>query len=191
MDLMCNAGIILAKNKVLHGIRLLFGELEGELLRAGYYMEHEALRTVLGPSPKISKGEQYRGLPYLVLDYPRKFDALNIFAIRNLFWWGNEFSSTLHLAGQYKTDLRHCIEAAYPSLSKCGYFIGVNEDPWQHHFEEDNYLPVKEMDEETFRKWCNAFDHLKIAKPFYLTDVHFVNEELMESWKMLMKILHT
>ena len=31
-------------------------------------------------SPKIFKGENYRKLPYMVLDYPRKFSAENIFA---------------------------------------------------------------------------------------------------------------
>jgi hypothetical protein len=188
MDLMCNAGIILAKNKVLHGIRMLFEDLEGSLLRAGYYIDNEYLKEVLQASPKISKGEQYLGLPYLVLDYPRAFDSLHIFAIRNLFWWGHEFSSTLHLAGKYKEELQASIEAAYPQLAKRGYYIGVSEDPWQHHFEEDNYAAIAGMDEESFKKWCGAFDHLKIAKPFRLTDVHFVSEDLEESWKFLMGI---
>ena len=33
-------------------------------------------------SPKISKGENYKGLPYVMLDYPRCFGKTDIFAIR-------------------------------------------------------------------------------------------------------------
>ena len=56
----------------------------------------------LNSSPKISKGENYKGLPWLVLDYPRYFNKEDIFAIRTLFWWGNFFSITLHISGKYK-----------------------------------------------------------------------------------------
>ena len=42
-------------------------------------------------SPKISRGEQYLGLPYVMLDYPRIFSKENVFAIRTFFWWGNYF----------------------------------------------------------------------------------------------------
>lgn len=188
MDLMCNAGIILAKNKVLHGIRSLFEELEDNLVKQGYYTDNEYLKQLFTAAPKISRGEQYLGLPYFVLDYPRQFDAVNIFAIRTLFWWGHEFSSTLHLAGNYKQELQEQIASAYAMLAKHRYFVGVNEDPWQHHFGEDNYLPVYEMDEATFRNYCFAFDHLKLAKPFRLTDVHFVHEDLEASWKLLMEL---
>jgi hypothetical protein len=185
-DLMCNAGIILTKNRVLAGVRRLLEGLEGELLRKSSFIGNDFLRSVLEPLPKISKGENYGGLPYLVLDYPRQFDSFNIFAIRTMFWWGNEFSSTLHLAGSYKTALSPAIEASYGLLSKHDYFIGVSEDPWQHHFGEDNYRPVAFFDEDDFREQCRRFDHLKIAARWPLRDVNFVAEDLVESWERLM-----
>ena len=53
-------------------------------------------------SPKISKGENYRGLPYVMLDYPRLFGREEVLAIRTFFWWGHGFSVTLHLKGGYR-----------------------------------------------------------------------------------------
>lgn len=185
---MCNAELILTKNRILYGIKRLLEGLESELLEKAYYIENDYLRSVLEPSPKISRGENYGGLPYLVLDFPRQFDSLNIFAIRTMFWWGHEFSSTLHLTGHYKTDLAPRIEAAYQQLARQQYYIGVNEDPWQHHFEEDNYLPIASLSEEKFIEYCQGFDHLKIAGRWYLQDVHFVAEDLSESWSRLLKL---
>ncbi|MEQ8878169.1 MAG: hypothetical protein RLQ12_00980 [Cyclobacteriaceae bacterium] len=42
-------------------------------------------------SGKISKGENYRSLPFFILDYPRMFTKENAFAFRTMLWWGNEF----------------------------------------------------------------------------------------------------
>src|SRR5919199_522250 len=134
MELMCNASVILTKNKILHGVRQLLEMTGQQMLAEAYSIEDTALREVLQPPPKVSKGENYLGLPYLVLDYPRQFDVINVFAIRTLFWWGHFFSSTLQLAGVYKTTYAEKVESAYERLAAKNYYIGISEDPWVHHF---------------------------------------------------------
>jgi len=69
-------------------------------------------------SPKISRGENYLGLPYLVLDYPRLFRPDAVLAIRTFFWWGHFFSSTLQLSGGYKTEFLSRLQAAQETFSK-------------------------------------------------------------------------
>src|ERR1051326_3611882 len=49
---------------------------------------------------KIFRGENYLGLPYLILDYPKHFSKDSVFAFRTMFWWGKFFSCTLHLQGK-------------------------------------------------------------------------------------------
>jgi hypothetical protein len=189
MELMCNAGFILTKNKILYGIRRLLEGLEAQMQRAVYMADPGPLAEVMSSSAKISKGENYMGLPYLVLDYPRQFDSRNIFTVRTLFWWGNAFSSTLHLSGIYKEIFAAGIAEAYPVLEKNNYFLGINEeDPWQHHFEEDNYRAIALMNEGAFSEHVERAEHLKIAAEFPLRDVHFVADDLLESWKRLLGI---
>ncbi|RYY38375.1 MAG: hypothetical protein EOO08_14755 [Chitinophagaceae bacterium] len=189
MELMCNAGVILTKNRILFGIRSLLESLEGEMQRRLYGAQPGPLEEALVPSPKISKGENYLGLPYLVLDYPRSFDSRNICAVRTLFWWGHSFSSTLHLSGSWKDQLAPDVSASYRALSKSNYFIGVNEeDPWQHHFEEDNYRALALMTEDEFTAQVARAEHLKIAAEFPLRDVHFVADDLLASWERLLTI---
>src|SRR5438105_15186190 len=99
MELVTNADWILTKNTIIEKTKILFGELQ-EVMTSTF--NPVAANDYTRVPPKISKGENYRGLPYLILDYPRLFEKENILAIRTMFWWGNFFSITLHLAGSYK-----------------------------------------------------------------------------------------
>src|SRR2546423_9807434 len=98
MDLVCNVDIILTKNLVLKKIKGLLEEVQQMQLA---YVNDRGLEfhSLFAVPPKISKGENYLGLPYLVLDYPRISSADNFFFIRSFFWWGRFFSSTLQAGG--------------------------------------------------------------------------------------------
>lgn len=83
MELMCSAEVILTKNKALQKVKELMEEVQEEMLEYSSNFHFDVFQV----SPKISKGENYLGLPYLVLDYPRNFASDNTFAIRTMFWW--------------------------------------------------------------------------------------------------------
>src|SRR6476620_3961243 len=102
--LIMNADIILTKNRILEkvkGLLLLIQEEKQRYLSTGSLLP-DLVQII---HPKISKGENYNGLPYLVLDHPRYFDKEDMYAIRTMFWWGNFFSTTLLLSGEFKTLL--------------------------------------------------------------------------------------
>jgi hypothetical protein len=82
--------------------------------------------------PKISKGDQYKGLPWVMLDYPRVFGKEDVFAIRTMFWWGHCFSVTLHLKGKYLRLYMPVILPAREELEAAGFTPGVAEEEWEH-----------------------------------------------------------
>lgn len=188
MDLMNNANIILTKNAVLQKIKALLEETQHGMMHMVAQENRYAGNAVFEAGPKISRGENYQGLPYLVLDYPRQFELTDIFVIRTMFWWGKFFSITLQLSGKYKDDNLPKIKDAYNSLVKRNFFVGIGDDPWQHHFEENNYKLISEYTEEAFAEQCLQNEHLKIARNFPLWDVHFVAEDLLENWKFLISV---
>jgi hypothetical protein len=61
---------------------------------------------LVGANPKIHRGENYLGLPYVILDYPAFFSKSGVMALRSMFWWGHFFSVTLHLSGSYKIQFQ-------------------------------------------------------------------------------------
>jgi hypothetical protein len=117
LELVENAGLILTKNTIIRKIHELFGliseQMKSELQIAS--LPEEIKQT----SPKISKGENYKGLPYVVLDYPRLFTRENIFAVRTLFWWGHYFSVTLQLKKTFLFLQRMIFISVFQKTSGC------------------------------------------------------------------------
>lgn len=173
-----NSEIILTKNTVLQKTVALLSNLQGRLLSA-------ASGVVCQSSPKISRGENYLGLPYAILDYPRIAKGQDLYFIRNFFWWGNFYSSTLQLAGTFKTSRLPNLEAAYDTLAAKDYHVGVNTDPWIHHFEPENFQQIAALSKEAFSVILEETPHVKIAVRWPLTEWDSAEENLMASWKLL------
>lgn len=182
---MQNASVILTKNSVLNKIKGGLEELQQLQVDT---LDESGDALIFSVPPKISKGENYRGLPFLILDHPRYSSGPDLFFIRHMFWWGNFFSSTLHLAGEYCDRFRENIIDAYPLLTH--YSVGINTDPWEHHFEDSNYKPVSSLSKAAFTEACHRNQHLKIARRFPLGDWEFMGREMYESWKFLLGICH-
>ena len=74
IELIKNADWILTKNAVIEKIVLFFSSLQQEQESVLQLYKDKLPSKFFVSSPKISKGENYLGLPYVVLDYPRFFD---------------------------------------------------------------------------------------------------------------------
>jgi len=109
-QLVTDAGWILTKNKIIQKVLVLFGELNKAWLNNSILWQLPAALTEI--PAKISRGENYEGLPYVMLDYPRCFGKEDVCAVRTFFWWGNFFSITLHLKGKYKLQIEQSIADA-------------------------------------------------------------------------------
>ncbi|HEX2630675.1 MAG TPA: hypothetical protein VHM26_16780, partial [Chitinophagaceae bacterium] len=125
-ELVIDAGLILTKNAIMRKAWLLLEQLQEAqqslLLQYAPLLPAEATKT----SAKISKGENYKGLPYLVLDQPRYFNRDHVLSIRTMFWWGHFFSTTLHLSGKFKDQYGVHLLDAYRVLGKEDFFICIN-----------------------------------------------------------------
>jgi len=186
MELVTNADWILTKNTIIEKAKNLFGELQEMMTEdLGRVLTHNYTKV----PPKISKGENYRGLPYLILDYPRLFEKENIFAIRTMFWWGNFFSITLHMAGSYKKqDEEKCI-LAYPVFRDNDFFICINKEQWEHHFDPSNYALVKNLSPMEWKKIISENSFIKIANKHPLHHWNDAVNKLAVDFKVLTDVI--
>ena len=113
---------ILTKNSIIRKVVEMFGGLSG-VWRDLY--PHES-------DPRVFKGEQYKGLPWVMLDFPRVFGKEDVLAVRTMFWWGNSFIVTLHLKGKYLRSYLSVINAHREELEAAGFRPGTAEDEWEH-----------------------------------------------------------
>jgi len=157
---------LLTKSMVLEKIYKLLEETKEELIKSvtkTNFSFPEGTDIVNG---KISRGENYKNLPYMVLDYPTLFTNESSFAFRTMFWWGNFFSSTLHLEGKALDEYRKIVMDNIDKLQNKDIFIGVGETPWQYHYGEDNYVPLSQ-DHSNYR---NNGTFLKLSKKISLNE---------------------
>ena len=189
MELINNADLILTKNAILKKVHQLLGNLQADLQK--YLMLNPAglPANVSVSTFKISKGENYKGLPYLMLDYPRLFEQENIFAIRTMFWWGNFFSVTLHLSGRYKKDAEEKLIAGYEGLKEKGYSFSINEDQWEHHFERDNTVLVSGFSKSDFERSVREKPFIKLANKISLQQWDDAEEILLGYFKETIDML--
>jgi len=184
LSLVQNAGWLLTKNTIIEKVFALFGDIAHEM-RAGFTARQLLKEEVLAPSPKISKGENYRGLPWVMLDYPRLFNRQDTFAIRTLFWWGNFFSVTLHLKGQYKQQYQQTLLNNLPLLAKHHFYLCVSGDEWRHEFDEDNYTPLTQLNSSDIEKILLTNDFCKLSAKISLPQWNHSKELLIDLYETI------
>ncbi len=169
---------ILTKHRIIEKVyRLLNQQLP--VIRAVFFEQDTFLGEEVQYSvPKISKGENYLQLPYVILDYPAVFARDHLFALRTMFWWGNFFSVTLLLKGSYKQALQEIIVANLQQNAQ-GFFICINESEWEHHFEQGNYMAA----ENTALQSICEMKFLKLALKFDLGKWDEMDTLLQEAYQ--------
>lgn len=191
IELINNADIILTKNTALQKINSMLAALAE--MQKNFLLQHhiDCNHTPWHIPPKISKGENYLGLPFRVLDYPRLFQKEKTLAIRTMFWWGHFFSCTLQASGDAKTIfLKRLIENFDEFVSR-NLYIGTNDDPWVHHFREDNFQPLAIADKEKLAAKLLSMPHIKIAAQWPLAKGQYTATELFDGWKFFAGLVLT
>lgn len=162
LHLLQNKEWILTKRLLLQKADTLLGmALPGlqALVAAHDWLPAEAA----GSNAKIHRGENYQGLPYVILDYPAFFSKKGCFALRSMLWWGHFFSVTLHVSGIYKTMFQGNLlkKTALLQLSDVSICTGLSE--WEHHFGTDNYTNAHTLSVPQLQQIVREKEFVKLA----------------------------
>lgn len=181
-QLVTDANWILTKNRIIEKVYLLFGNLS-EQYKPEPLLQQLPAETLLA-SPKIAKGENYEGLPYVMLDYPRCFGKEDTFAIRTFFWWGNFFSITLQLKGKYLEQYAAVIQQNIDKNVDENLWINTGDEEWMHHFRNDNMIRTTEQQQSISDKKI-----LKLAVQCKLEEWDNAETKLTNSFRLLLDLL--
>jgi len=133
---------------------------------------------------KILRGENYKGLPYVILDFPRLFQSENIFAFRTIFWWGNYFSFTLHLKGKPLMRYRDVLIKNLP-LRGTGILLYTGADEWEHDVSVPEYVSLSNQSSEVLRR----MEFIKLSKKLELKSYPLLLEKGREAYEGFLKLL--
>ena len=130
----------LLKKNAIDKIQAHLHELGEQLIT-----NQQITRSLHTISYKISKGENYLNLPYLVLDLP-KIDG-NHFPIlcRTLFWWGKYFSFNVFIRkDDYNMDT---FEKKIKSQPVKGIHVLQSDKIWQQDLDSEDYINLSNWPE--------------------------------------------
>ena len=172
---------LFTKTRILEKVYGVFGKLADEFAT----LFKDSYQDIETGTPKISKGENYKGLPYVIFDYPRIFHKEDILAIRCFFWWGNFFSITLHLSGKYKREYGNALQQAIDAAYFQGWYVSVADSQWEHHFETDNYALIN----SSLAYNLAGKPFIKLAKKIPLDKWDNVEDFFIENFQILLKAI--
>ena len=164
-----NSYVFLTKKKIIDKIYIECGRIIDSIKQTDFYKSS----SIEFQNPKISKGENYLGLPWVMLDFPCVFGLENIFAFRVFFYWGKEINSFLILKGNYLNQFSSNIKNNHGSPDFENLLMCCNENIWQHHIDE-NYIPLNsgstiDLTNKQFIKLAIKFDASEIESSYLLS----------------------
>lgn len=188
-----NSRFFEVKHEATQKIIQLLGAMEQELMKKIFdfsFLQNKELQ--IKEKGKIFRGENYRLMPYIILDCPRVFSAETVFAFRSMFRWGNEFSFTLHLQGNALEVFRKKIQTNIFLLKQQNFFICVNNTPWEYTFDEKNYIPLDTMlqkNSDEVNEMISTKNFLKLSRKLELNEYYNALSFGVETFEKVMKIL--
>ena len=183
MNHVLNQSIFLTKNDVIQKVYLMFQQAH-EFYQKEVQTIPQLPKELKATNGKISKGENYFQQPWVMLDAPNYFKGNDVFALRTFFWWGNFMSINFLVMGIWVDEVKCCLLKEKNNYEE--WFICINENPWQHHFEKDN---MKKMNECSVEELENL-TFIKLAKKIPLQEWDNIDIFLQESFVALKPLMN-
>ncbi len=126
------------------------------------------LPSKLGKTPfKVNKGNNHKGYPFQVIDYPASLGQEHAFSFRSVIWYANFFSFSLILKGKpkenYQQNLRHLVNK--------DFMLTTHENIWETHISEDMIMRIQEENLDEVLRVYAANESIKIFKSYNLNQI--------------------
>lgn len=187
LDIAEDPYILLIKNRIMEKARGLMEELEQDLNHYLKTTPHHLPEEINLKHGKISKGENYKYLPYVILDYPAFFTRKDSFAFRTMFYWGHFISFTLHLQGHYARKYWQVLvdHLKVVDQEEEVYFC-VNDSPWEYVFDKENYRLLNSLKSEKIDSHIKNNDFMKISIKLSISENHRSSDVMLKYFKNIL-----
>ncbi|MES2559608.1 MAG: hypothetical protein V4590_07710 [Bacteroidota bacterium] len=147
------------KQSVMLKLQQLFTACGQKLNQNLAYQELTASRQF-----KITKGEQYKGMPYMVLDTPQIKGPQVNFVLRTMFWWGHYITCNLII----RTD-NLSAHQEYKGIRKLRKTYLLNgSDLWEQDLDSPAFTKCSALSEDEIKSVVQSHTYLKLSRKIAL-----------------------
>ncbi len=168
LDFLSNKENFELKNQIDKEVGQLLHEFQNKLANL---LNHESfsLPTKLSKQPgKINKGNNHKGFPFQVSDFPAVLGETDAFSFRAVVWYGNFFSFSLILKGQIKNRF----QLPFIKLLDKGFSLSLNENIWETTSTSVMNLPINNKNQDKAKSLISESEGIRIFKTYSLNQIH-------------------
>lgn len=187
--LMKDAEMLLLKRQCIDKVMLKFASIESNLKRNMGDFANSGLPEGAFLKPgKISRGENYKGLPYVVLDYPRLFTQSGVLNIRLLFWWGHYFTMSLHLAGEVWERNKNRVVGSLAGQEFGGLYFQYEGSVWENDLSLPFFIDSSKLGKNNFDAILKS-SFIKIVNPIAVDEIERLESFSLTTFKKFISLL--
>lgn len=135
LALMRDAGLMARKEAVIGKVKSVLSAvkeaLTSEIKDPSAYLAPDGTDFRQG---QLAHGDQFHGLPWVYLDFPKYFSREAMFTFRSFFWWGHGFLFAWFLSGPLLDTYKAALIGRYDRLAETGNGVlrlSLAKDPWE------------------------------------------------------------
>lgn len=166
-------------DEVIRLFKVISEEIKQELLRSSNPIWSSQF------AGKISKGQYYKDLPYIVSDYPRRIDDNGICLFRIIFLWGREFSCNFLATGIVFKNLKNAIENNLMDIDQNAYRYSIEGSPWEHSILD---VDLKKLNHLKNDKKLNTADFIKISRALTINKYESLHEICIKMFRDIIRL---
>lgn len=189
LQLLFNTEFFELKKNVTEKMIGLFNQLQLQMKSLPLHRQFDFPKGCETESAKISKGENFKGLPYLMMDFPRLFNRENVFAFRSMMWWGHYYSFTLHISGEQKEAYKDRLLLNIESLTDRNIYFCVDQSEWNHDIQSPDYILIDAINLPLIKNLIQEKPFIKLAAKFELSDLKNLMENGKETYSLFLQSL--
>ncbi len=189
LQLLLNTEFFELKKMATEKIFGLFGQLHLQMKSLPVHRQFDFPKGCEIESVKISKGENFKGLPYVVMDFPRLFNRENVFAFRSMMWWGHFYSFTFHISGEEKKKYESNLLSNLQSVVGKSIFFCTALNEWNHDIQSPEYILITTESIRSIQNQMVEKKFIKLAAKFELKDLGNLTERGSETYALILQSL--
>lgn len=116
---------------------------------------------------KVSKGNNHKGFPFQVMDFPASLGQEHAFSFRSVIWYANFFSFSLILKGKPKQVYAEYLD----QLTDKRYTLAWSDNIWESHIYIDQSLSITQNQLADINKISEEKEAFKIIKSYNLNQI--------------------
>ena len=189
LEFLGNQAIFPLKKQITGKIIAVYAAIEQDLRQEIGQNPFSFPELTLKRTGKVSKGENYRGQPYIVLDFPRLLQKDTIFLFRNVCLWGHYFIHVFILTGSLLETYRYSLTRNIEKIRQKDLLINTNDDPWELVIGTSKLVPARQVSEKKMAALIEKSPHITLGSALSFTQFDKLKENSLNFFGNILDLL--